>query len=159
MSDPTLIVVGHPLERWWVVIAAAFVSLVVVGSSFRYPLGSTGNSSMADGVIDLILITYAASFGLVAYRSWRRRVEVLGADGLRVVNMFKTVTVPWSDIEEIGVGRSGLYPRVGKLRLRDGSYVVMSAVQAGGPVARSRTRVVLEMLAQLNSARREWDRA
>lgn len=114
---------------------------------------------MADGVIDLILITYAASFGLVAYRSWRRRVEVLGADGLRVVNMFKTVTVPWSDIEEIGVGRSGLYPRVGKLRLRDGSYVVMSAVQAGGPVARSRTRVVLEMLAQLNSARREWDRA
>ncbi len=41
-------------------------------------------------------------------------------EGIRVVNLFKTLQFPWGDIELFDIGQSGLLPQVCRIHTKDG---------------------------------------
>jgi hypothetical protein len=58
----------------------------------------------------------------VAYRFRLRHAGVTVADGrVHVVNVTRTHDVPVEDVDRFTVGPGRFFPRIGKLRLRDGS--------------------------------------
>jgi hypothetical protein len=72
-------------------------------------------------------------------------------DGVRIVNMTRTVFVRWEEIGKFSVGRHGLLPKVGIAELRDGRQIGMWAIQGPNPVTRPNNRNAEHLIDGLNA--------
>jgi hypothetical protein len=73
-----------------------------------------------------------AAAGLpLAYWSRLRHAGVTVADArVHIVNVTRTVDVPLDDVDRFTVGPGRFFPRIGKLRLRDGKAIHIWAIQS-----------------------------
>jgi hypothetical protein len=103
-----------------------------------------------------------AAVGLpVAFWFRLRHAGVTVADGrAHIVNVTRTVDVPLDAVDRFTVGPGRFFPRIGKLRLRDGSAIHIWAIQSSAnqhirPKDPGAHEVVDELNAVLGVDRRE----
>jgi hypothetical protein len=94
-----------------------------------------------------IAVTVAISL-FVFFRLARAGVYV-DDDGIRVVNPFTTVEVPWAHLIRFTARSQGGFPLIGFAQRVDGTEVQLWGVQARGNSSGAK-RVVEELIAQLN---------
>jgi hypothetical protein len=86
------------------------------------PIGSAGMRVAALAAAAALPIVYAMRL---------RHAGVSVADGMvHVVNVTRTVDVPVGDVDRFTVGPGRFFPRIGMLRLRDGSAIHIWAIQS-----------------------------
>jgi hypothetical protein len=97
----------------------------------------------------------------VAYWLRLRHAGVTVADGrVHIVNVTRTVDVPLDAVDRFTVGPGRFFPRIGKLRLRDGSAVHIWAIQSSANQhIRPSDRGAHDVVDQLNAAIRVDRRA
>jgi hypothetical protein len=74
-----------------------------------------------------LLVAAAMSFGV--YRFFMAGAYAT-AEALRVVNLFNSISVPWTDIEGFSVGSYGRWPAVAIIELRNGTHLPLVAIRA-----------------------------
>ena len=90
-----------------------------------------------------------------------RHAGVSIADGtIHIVNVTRSLDVPVADVDRFTVGPGRFFPRIGKVRLRDGSAIHIWAIQSTAnqhirPSDRGAHNVVDELNAALGVDRRE----
>lgn len=102
----------------------------------------------------------AATASFVAYRFFMAGAYETD-EGLRVVNPFRSVTIPWGDIEGFSTASYGRWPTVAIVELRNGTRVPIVAIRAATWRAGARQRVedTLRELNRVRKARQGGDRA
>jgi hypothetical protein len=85
-----------------------------------------------------LVVAAAMSFG--AYRFFMAGAYAT-AEALRVVNLFCSVSVPWTDIEGFSVGSYGRWPAVAIIELRNGTQLPIVAIRANSWRAGAKSRV------------------
>jgi hypothetical protein len=88
-----------------------------------------------------------------AYSFRLRRAGVMVADGrVHIVNVTRTVDVPIANVDRFTVGSGRFFPRIGKLRLRDGSAIHIWAIQSSAnPHFRPNDRGAHDVVDELNA--------
>jgi hypothetical protein len=95
---------------------------VVLVAYALVPIGSAGMRVAA--------LVLAAALPVV-YGIRLRHAGIAIADGrVRIVNPTRTHVVPVGDVDRFIVGPGRFFPRIGKLRLRDGSAIHVWAIQS-----------------------------
>jgi hypothetical protein len=127
--------------------AVRFVCLVgpvVLAAYAVLPIGSTATRVAA----------LAAAVALpVSYWFRLRRAGVSITDGrVHIVNVTRTVDVPIANVDRFTVGSGRFFPRIGKLRLRDGSAIHIWAIQSSAnPHFRPNDRGAHDVVDELNA--------
>jgi hypothetical protein len=95
---------------------------VLLAGYAALPIGSAATRSAA---------LVAAAVLPFAYWLRLRHAGVSVADGLvQIVNVTRTLEVPVADVDRFTVGPGRFFPRIGKLRLRDGKTIHIWAIQS-----------------------------
>lgn len=98
----------------------------------------------------------AAAIGFITYRFF-----ITGAyatdEALHVVNLFRSVSVPWSDVARFSVASYGRWPAVAILELGNGRRVPIIAIRAasGRVGARSKVEQTVQELERIRAVRRD----
>ena len=116
------------------------ISVVFGAGSIVYAATASGRWLPAAAVCALSLFVYLRL----------ARAGVCADDaGIRVVNPFRTVRVPWSQVERFTVRRHKGFPALGFARLADGTELELWGIQARSPSEPSK-RVAEALAAELN---------
>lgn len=95
---------------------------VLLAAYALVPIGSAATRVAA-------LVVAAALPILYRTRLWRAGVSI--ADGtVHIVNVTRTLDVPVADVDRFDVGPGRFFPRIGRMRLRDGRCVHIWAIQS-----------------------------
>jgi hypothetical protein len=126
------------------------------------PVLMAGYAALPIGSAVTRIAALVAAVGLpVAFWFRLRHAGVTVADGrAHIVNVTRTVDVPLDAVDRFTVGPGRFFPRIGKLRLRDGSAIHIWAIQSSAnqhirPKDRGAHEVVDELNAVLGVDRRE----
>lgn len=89
----------------------------------------------------------------VVYSFRLRHAGVMIADGrVHIVNVTRTVDVPIGNVDRFAVGPGRFFPRIGELRLRDGSVIHIWAIQSSAnPHFRPHDRGAHDVVDELNA--------
>ena len=117
------------------IIATALFAAMAVAAVPVGPLAASNETAW------LIWGALVAGLSLVALRVWRVAV-VVSPDGVVVRNFWRTVRVPWLQIQGIELGPQALFSwrPVTTLLLKNGTRLRTSAGEAPSPVVRPRNR-------------------
>ena len=124
---------------------ACLVGPVLPAAYAVIPIGST--------VTRVAALVVAAALPTL-YRMRLRWAGVSIVDGtVHIVNVTRTWDVPITDVDRFTVGPGRFFPRIGKLRLRDGSAIHIWAIQSSAnPHVRPSDRGAHEVVDVLNAA-------
>lgn len=116
-------------RTWYPALIAAVVGFLfpvaVISSVFR------GSSSLLGQWLPSALAILFGGFLLV--RVARSGVYTLGS-GVKVLNPFKSVEIPWLAIRRFSLGRCAFsFPLIGRLELEDGTIVCIWGIQGPNP--------------------------
>ncbi len=105
--------------------------------------------------VSLIVRVLTDSFGLIwgyflVFRAGRAGVFT-SAEGIRVVNPFRTRRFFWEDIAGFDLGRWTLFPRTGYVYLRAGSRLHIFGIEGLDPRARPRNRRAEALIGELTA--------
>jgi hypothetical protein len=89
-----------------------------------------------------------------AWRLFRAGVRV-SPEAATIVNIRKTIVVPWTDIDHFSLGASSIAPKVGIAHLRSGGQIVVWGIQGPNPAARPKNRSAERLIDELNAELRE----
>ncbi|MGH2789243.1 MAG: PH domain-containing protein [Actinomycetota bacterium] len=100
----------------------------------------------------------AAAACLVAYRFFMAGAYATDG-GLRLVNPFRSVTVPWGDIERFSIASYGRWPVVAIVELKNGTRVPIVAIRAASwrMGARRMVEQIVQELERIRSVRQDWN--
>jgi Bacterial PH domain len=125
------------LVAGWLTALAVFLSVKLI---------SHGNAWPGVALMALIFIPPVV---------WLARASLTGVHveegGVRIVNITRTLTIPWRNLERFSVGQRGILPRVGIAHLRDGRQIAIWAIQGPNPLTRSKNRDAERMMDALNA--------
>lgn len=82
----------------------------------------------------------AAATAFVAYRFFMAGAYATD-EGLQVVDLFRSVTVPWRDIARFSIGSYGRWPAVAMIELTNGRRTAIVAIRAANSRAGAKSRV------------------
>jgi hypothetical protein len=74
------------------------------------------------------MIAFVVLFTAACWRAARARI-VVSSNGVRVHNVLSSFALSWSEIERFDIGRSGLWPSVCRVHLRDGRILAAWGIQ------------------------------
>ena len=128
--------------------AVRFVCLVgpvILAAYAVLPIGST---------LMRVSALFVAGALPILYRMRLRWAGVSIADGaVHIVNLTRTLDVPVEEVDRFTVGPGRFFPRIGKLRLRDGSAIHIWAIQSSANQhIRPNDRGAHEVVDALNAA-------
>jgi hypothetical protein len=118
------------------------------------PMLLTGYAGLPVGSVGTRIAALVAAVMLpVAYWFRLRHAGVTIADGrIHIVNVTRTVDVPIENVDRFIVGSGRFFPRIGKLRLRDGSAIHIWAIQSSAnPHFRPNDRGAHDVVDELNA--------
>jgi hypothetical protein len=100
----------------------------------------------------LVIAPVTALFGAAIFylvRLARAGVRI-GSDGAHVMNIRRTIQVPWDEIERFSVGPHGLSPKSAFVELRGGERIAIWGIQAPNVVTRPKSRSAERLVEALN---------
>jgi hypothetical protein len=122
------------------------VGVAVVGIALSVDLVNHGDAW--PGVAEQALI-------VIPPVAWLARAGITGvhieADAVRIVNITRTLRIPWRDLEGFSIGQRGILPRVGIAHLRDGRQITIWSIQGPNPLTRPKNRDAERMMDDLNA--------
>ena len=125
------------IVAWTLAVFISFVALATVTASDLTSLARAGLLAMILLTVPLVWLMFRAS-------NAGCRIE---EGGLRIRGVLSNRLVAWTDISSVSLGRSGVYPYVGRLHLHDGSVVAIYGIQAPNVAPNnSRTAALIERL-------------
>ncbi len=136
------------IVAWTLTVFISFVALAAITGSRLTPLARAGFLGMVLLTVPLVWLMFRAS-------NAGCRIE---DKGLRIRGVLSNQLVPWTDISSVSLGRSGIYPYVGRVHLHDGSVVRIYGIQAPNiSPSNSRTAALIEQLDREVRARSSGD--
>jgi len=86
----------------------------------------------------------------LAIRSARAGVRV-DDEGAHIMNVVRTIHVPWHEIVRFSIGSHGMLPKTGIVDLRGGERIAIWGIQAPNPVTRPKNRSAERLIEALNA--------
>jgi hypothetical protein len=112
---------------------------------------STMTSPPAWGPIVGVLMVLAGIAGYVlTFRAARAGIRV-DERGVVIMNLTRTATIPWAQLEAFSIGAHGAWPRIGIAHLHGGSTVAIWGIQGPNPWVLSRPGRAERMIDELNN--------
>jgi hypothetical protein len=119
-DDPTLY--RSPQQAKAVRFACLIGGPVLFASYAALPIGSA--------VERVAALVVAAALPILYWARLRRAGISIADDTVHIVNVTRTLDVPVADVDRFTVGPGRFFPRIGRLRLRDGRCVHIWAIQS-----------------------------
>jgi hypothetical protein len=96
-------------------------------------------------------LLFAAALGyFYLFRAARSGVYI-EADGIRILNPFRSVRVPWKEIRYFSLKRYGLFPLTGHAELKDGTSIHVFGIQGPNRLLRPNSRGAQRIIEALNA--------
>lgn len=135
-------------QAWVVLIFAIFILGLFVAPSVVGLVGTA--KAWALGPLGLLISPSIWA----TWRLFRAGVRV-SPEAATIVNMRKTIVVPWTDIDHFSLGASSMAPKVGIAHLRCGGRIVIWGIQGPNPATRPKNRSAEHLIEELNAELQE----
>jgi hypothetical protein len=125
----------------------------LLGSTFVSMVGVAIIRPGVDILATLTLAAGAAGYALT-FRAARAGIRV-DERGVAIMNLTRTTTIPWAQLEAFSVGAHGAWPRIGIAHLHDGRTIAIWGIQGPNPWVWSRRGRAERMIGELNNHLRQ----
>jgi hypothetical protein len=123
---------------------ALLVAAVMVGGALTIPstrISTTGR------IVEIAVAAVIALFGVLRLG---RAGAYADREGIRILNPFRSIRVPWKDIQGFSLRPHGLWAEVGHADLRDGRSIHILGIQPPNRLFRPRDRSAQVIIEELN---------